>query len=292
MGKELSPFRMDTSPLADLLITDGAERITKDFREQGLIPAGASYMTFSQIGGLWSPYTVFEMGGYDHAETRKLVDRIAAMSVAAACAAIQQLPEGLQSAARQLVGNKVGGKWSPHAVFELFGYDHAAMRELVNPIATMPVAAADATIQLLPKGLQSATRSMVTAVSTPSKNTKEVFINVVEDVISGTTTLYYYTCSNFAAALELQRWLGVTCSGHALHKVLSGDQLTACKNRITAPTIEDRGKAKLLGDAQALTKAYMDSPQYKALLARQDINRAKHLGKQAGKAKGISELGP
>eukprot|EP00964_Phaeocystis_antarctica_P122449 scaffold86121_cov63-Phaeocystis_antarctica.AAC.4 len=292
MGKELSPFRMDTSPLADLLITDGAERITKDFREQGLIPVGASYMTFSQIGGLWSPYTVFEMGGYDHAETRKLVDRMAAMSVAAACAAIQQLPEGLQSAARQLVGNKVGGKWSPHAVFELFGYDHAAMRELVNPIATMPVAAADATIQLLPKGLQSATRSMVTAVSTPSKNTKEVFINVVEDVISGTTTLYYYTCSNFAAALELQRWLGVTCSGHALHKVLSGDQLTACKNRITAPTIEDRGKAKLLGDAQALTKAYMDSPQYKALLARQDINRAKHVAKQAGKAKGISELGP
>ena len=292
MGKELSPFRMDTSPLADLLITDGAERITKDFREQGLIPAGASYMTFSQIGGLWSPYTVFEMGGYDHAETRKLVDRIGAMSVAAACAAIQQLPEGLQSAARQLVGNKVGGKWSPHAVFELFGYDHAAMRELVNPIATMPVAAADATIQLLPKGLQSATRSMVTAVSTPSKNTKEVFINVVEDVISGTTTLYYYTCSNFAAALELQRWLGVTCSGHALHKVLSGGQLTACEKRITAPTIEDRGKAKLLGDAQALTKAYMDSPQYKALLARQDINRAKHVAKQAGKAKGISELGP
>jgi len=76
--------------------------------------------------------------------------------------------------------------------------------------------------------------------------------------------------------------------------VLSGDRLTACETRITASTIKDRGEAKLLGDAQALTNAYMDmdSPQYKALMARQSINRAKHVAKQAGKAKGISELGP
>jgi len=238
---------------------------------------------------MWSPHSVFELAGYDREATSKLVDPIAAMQVAAARDAIGRLPEGLQSAASQLVGNARGGSWSAYLVFELAGYDHAAARAICDPIAAMQLQSdRDAAIAKVDKGLQSAARSLVGSLTgrPPAKdNSKDVFINV-KDKISGTITLFYYSCSHRAAAWKLSAILGVPCSWESLTLLVSHKSPTACKKLITRSAVTDREKAQLLGEAQALTDAYKNSDEYTAN-AKKNANKAatfkaKHHGK--GKA--------
>ena len=110
VGKDIPHFTVDSSPLSDLLTTDGAARITQRLIAMKIIPSDASYKTFTQIGGLWSPYTVFARAGYDREAARALCDPIAALKLKAERdAAIAKLNEGLQVAAHTLVGNILGG---------------------------------------------------------------------------------------------------------------------------------------------------------------------------------------
>jgi hypothetical protein len=106
---------VDSSPLSDLLTTDGAARITQRLIAMKIIPSDASYKTFTQIGGLWSPYTVFARAGYDREAARALCDPIAALKLKAERdAAIAKLDAGLHGAAHTLVGNMRGGAGSAH----------------------------------------------------------------------------------------------------------------------------------------------------------------------------------
>ena len=308
MGKDIPNFSMSSSPLPDLLIIDGASRITKLFVSMRFIPEGASYMTFQQIGGLWSPYAVFGMAGYDRAATRKLLDPIAAMPVAAARDAIGRLDEGLQSAARSLVGSK----WSAYAVFELAGYDRAATQELIGPIAAMPVAAARDAIGRLGEGLQPAARQLVGAKrfganmkalpKDQHSNSKDVFINV-KDRTLGTTTLFYYACSHAAAAYKLSNSLGVTCTTGSLSAIGSASAKSrgiksACQGLVTTSDETDTEKATLLGDTQVLKHEYQNSATYKANAAagaRATLayrNKLEQKGKTQGKTQGIAKLAP
>ena len=101
---------VDSSPLSDLLTTDGAARITHNLIAARIISSDARYMTPMQIGGLWSPHTVFAVAGYNREAARELVAPIAALPLKAERdAAIAKLDEWLHAAARSLVGNMRGG---------------------------------------------------------------------------------------------------------------------------------------------------------------------------------------
>ena len=319
MGKDIPNFSMSSSPLPDLLTIDGASRTTELFVSMRFIPEGASYMTFQQIGGLSSPYAVFELAGYNRAAARKLVDPIAAMSVAAARDAIGRLDAGLQSAARSIVGTSAGGKWSAYKVFELAGYDRAATQELIDPIAAMPVEEVrDNAIGRLAYELQSAARTLVGSKrgaqitnmkalpKDQNSNSKDVFINV-EDRTLGTTTLFYYACSHVTAAYKLSNSLGVTCTASSLGAIASassasrkGGVKSACEGLITISDETDREKATLLGDTQVLKHEYQNSATYKANAAegakRRVTYKTKHghpyKGKTQGKTQGIAKLAP
>ena len=109
VGKDIPHFTVDSSPLSDLLTTDGAARITQRLIARKIIPSDASYKTFTQIGGLWSPYTVFARAGYDREAARALCDPIAALPLEAdRDAAIAELDARLHAAAHSLVGNMRG----------------------------------------------------------------------------------------------------------------------------------------------------------------------------------------
>ena len=101
---------VDSSPLSDLLTTDGAARITHNLIAARIISSDARYMTPMQIGGLWSPHTVFAAAGYNREAAHAMCAPIAALLLKAdRDAAIAILDEGLHAAAHQLVGNMRGG---------------------------------------------------------------------------------------------------------------------------------------------------------------------------------------
>ena len=164
-GMELSPFRVDTSLLANTMTMEGAPLVTKQLRSAGFISNHTLFATPMQIGGLWSPYLACALKGWSRADAKARAAEIAKLPTEAEReeAIIGTVEEALQPAMRALVGSIVGGKWSAYVVFELAGYDRAATRKLVDPIAAMPVAAARDAIGRLDEGLQSAARSLVGA---------------------------------------------------------------------------------------------------------------------------------
>ena len=100
---------VDSSPLSDVLTTDGAARITHNLIAARIISSDARYMTPMQIGGLWSPHTVFAAAGYNREAAHAMCAPIAALLLKAdRDAAIAELDEGLHAAAHQLVGNMRG----------------------------------------------------------------------------------------------------------------------------------------------------------------------------------------
>ena len=97
---------VDSSPLSDVLTTDGAARITHNLIAARIISSDARYMTPMQIGGLWSPHTVFAAADYDREAARALCAPIAALTLKAdRDAAIAKLDGGLHAAAHSLVGS-------------------------------------------------------------------------------------------------------------------------------------------------------------------------------------------
>jgi hypothetical protein len=113
VGKDIPHFTVDSSPLSDLLTTDGAACITQRLIAMKIIPSDASYKTFTQIGGLigglWSPHRVFAAAGYDREAAHALLAPIAALTLKTdRDAAIAELDEGLHAAAHSLVGNMRG----------------------------------------------------------------------------------------------------------------------------------------------------------------------------------------
>ena len=110
VGKDIPHFTVDSSPLSDLLTTDGAARITQRLIAMKIIPSDASYKTFTQIGGLWSPHRVFAAAGYGPEAARAKCAPIAALLLKAdRDAAIAEFDEGLHAAAHSLVGTMRGG---------------------------------------------------------------------------------------------------------------------------------------------------------------------------------------
>ena len=110
---------VDSSPLSDVLTTDGAARITHNLIAARIISSDARYMTPMQIGGLWSPHTVFAAAGYNREAAHAMCAPIAALTLKAdRDAAIAELDERLRAAAHTLVGhmrqNAQGGGGHPN----------------------------------------------------------------------------------------------------------------------------------------------------------------------------------
>jgi hypothetical protein len=159
VGKDIPHFTVDSSPLSDLLTTDGAARITQRLIAMKIIPSDASYKTFTQIGGLWSPHRVFAAAGYGPEAARAKCAPIAALLLKAdRDAAIAEFDEGLHAAAHSLVGSMR----SPHTVFAAAGYNREAANALLAPIAALTLKTdRDAAIAELDEGLHAAAHSLV-----------------------------------------------------------------------------------------------------------------------------------
>ena len=119
IGSDIPHFMVDTSPLANFITPSGAASITKSLHEKDLIPLEASFVSFQQIGGMYSPFRAFELAGHTRAAARKIVDPIASMvDEAERELAIGSLAEGLQWAARTLT-TTTGKRQSPQRAQEL-----------------------------------------------------------------------------------------------------------------------------------------------------------------------------
>jgi len=150
---------VDSSPLSDVLTTDGAARITHNLIAARIISSDARYMTPMQIGGLWSPHTVFAAAGYNREAAHAMCAPIAALTLKAdRDAAIAELDEGLHAAAHSLVGSMRG----PHTVFAAAGYNREAAHAMCAPIAALLLKAdRDAAIAELDERLHAAAHTLV-----------------------------------------------------------------------------------------------------------------------------------
>ena len=91
-------------------------------------------------------------------------------------------------------------------------------------------------------------------------NRQDHFICVKLSPLDTKTTLYYYSCSHAAAALELSVLLTpLNCNANMLYQLSSHVLRSACKKRITRSDSTDQEKAVLLGTTQALEAAYKGS---------------------------------
>ena len=135
MGKDVPPFRSDSSLLAKLFDVAGAAEITKILHEKGWLAPNVVYLTPQTKGGLWSSKAALAAQGCSEAQGEEYVATILAAPREERAKLLTTLvPLALQPA----ISSLVGAHWSSKATLAAQGCSEAQREEYVATILAVP----------------------------------------------------------------------------------------------------------------------------------------------------------